>query len=510
MVPVAIYKLLFATVGLRHYWPYRVSGTAAHLLCVTLVFVYARPRVGGYLALLLAAVILFFGPGWPDFLWPFQAAWLIAITAGIGALLMLDRDDRAGRIVACVFVCIALASAGPGLAFGIGVGVELILRRRWRDMWIVVVPFSLYAVWWVGYQQASLVGNSLLLLPRFVLDAAAGAVSALTGLAKIDVTTDTGSYLDAGPALLVVAVGLAAWRVKRIGRLQPRVVTLIATAVAFWVITGLGRANVRVDGVTLAFTGDEGRYLYVGAVLIVLLAAELASGLAVPRGVSAIAGLVTVAIIVSNVGPLRDAGALLRSQAQITEAELGTLDMTRPIVRPTFISSGFTFFADVTASAYFAAEHDLGTPAATAGELAGFSESARVAADAQLIRIHQVAIQSVRRFPTLLASGAPPVDAFQSGTVTRRSGCVQWRASAEVPTSETGSIQLTVPASGIVLGASRGPANIAIRRFALQFEPLGTVEDGGVAVLRISPDRASQHWHVNVSSSGRVLACALG
>ncbi len=46
LVPVVLYKLLFATAGLDHYLPYRVMVTAAHVLCVVLVFVYARRRVG--------------------------------------------------------------------------------------------------------------------------------------------------------------------------------------------------------------------------------------------------------------------------------------------------------------------------------------------------------------------------------------------------------------------------------------------------------------------------------
>ncbi|MEA2455604.1 MAG: hypothetical protein QOI45_1866, partial [Thermoleophilaceae bacterium] len=96
LVPVAIYKVLFATVGIGNYVPYRLLVTAGHLGCVALLFAYASRRVGGWLALLAAALILFLGPGWQNMLWPFQIAWLISIGAGIGALLLLDRDDRAG------------------------------------------------------------------------------------------------------------------------------------------------------------------------------------------------------------------------------------------------------------------------------------------------------------------------------------------------------------------------------------------------------------------------------
>ena len=71
LVPVAIYKLLFATAGLTHYAPYRIVLIAAHLLCVGLVFVYASRRVGSYLGVIAAALILFLGPAWQNILSPF-------------------------------------------------------------------------------------------------------------------------------------------------------------------------------------------------------------------------------------------------------------------------------------------------------------------------------------------------------------------------------------------------------------------------------------------------------
>src|SRR2546430_13126421 len=38
LVSATLYKLLFLTVGLGAYWPYRVLMVAAHLACVALVF----------------------------------------------------------------------------------------------------------------------------------------------------------------------------------------------------------------------------------------------------------------------------------------------------------------------------------------------------------------------------------------------------------------------------------------------------------------------------------------
>src|SRR5215211_7153026 len=133
LVGVVIYKVLFATAGIDHSAPYRALVTAAHLGCVALLFVYASRRVGGLLALLAAALMIFFGPGWPDILWPFQISWLISLGAGLGALLMLDRRDRTGDLGACALLALSLASASVGVAIALGMAVELAWgRRHWR------------------------------------------------------------------------------------------------------------------------------------------------------------------------------------------------------------------------------------------------------------------------------------------------------------------------------------------------------------------------------------------
>jgi hypothetical protein len=515
LVPVVIYKLLFATVGLHHYWPYRVVLVAAQLACVALVFVYARPRVGGYLALLGAALIIFFGPGWQDILWPFQMAWLIAIAAGIGALLLLERHDRAGDIGACVLLGISLASSGPGLAVAVGLVVEVLLRRRPRDLWIVGIPIGLYLLWWLGYQNATFNRHALVLLPRFVADAAAGALSALTGLASIDVFHDTGSYLAWGAPLLAVGLIAAGWRLYRLGRIPGRVLTLSATVLGFWVLTGVGRAYASLGPIVLTATGDESRYLYVGAVFVVLLCAELARSYSPPRvytpslGVGIGAGVLAVAAVVSNLGVLRDGSRLLQSQAQITEAELGTLDVTRAFVKPGYLSNGFIFLL-APAGQLFAAEKALGSVAASPLQIAAFPDYAREAADSQLIKIGELQLQG-HGAVTSGSSGMPPkVDAVEAGTVSVSGGCLNFRPSIYTPSGEANAVQVTVPAGGLRLRIPTAPATVSARRFSVQFEALGTLSPPSGASLTVLPDAAAVPWHVRVAVDGPVSVCSSG
>ena len=222
LVPVALYKLLFATAGLEDYTPYRVMVVAAHLACVALLFAYARRRVGDPAALGAAVLLLVLGPAWQNILWPFQVGSLVSLAAGIGALLALDRGDRRGDLAAAALLALALASSGLGVVIALGIAVELLVARRRTAVWIAAAPLGLYAIWWIGYQDTDFIRHNVVLAPRFAADAAAGAMAALTGLTG-PVTSDDGATLAWGRPLAVAAAALIAWRVSGLRPVPPRV-----------------------------------------------------------------------------------------------------------------------------------------------------------------------------------------------------------------------------------------------------------------------------------------------
>jgi hypothetical protein len=499
LVPIAIYRVLFATVGIDHSAPYRALAIGAHLACVVLLFSYAIRRVGSFLALLAAALLLFLGPASQNILWPFQMAWLISLGTGIGALLLLDRGDRVGNAGACGLLGVSLASSGVGLPIALGLIVEVMWRRP-RHAWIVAVPVALYALWWLIYQTSETGhwGEDIPLTPAFVVNAPAAVLSALAGLAGPTNIDGPQTPLTWGTPLLIVAVGALALRLSHLWPPSPRIAALATMALAFWIGTALDRA----------FFGGPyaGRYIYVGAILMLLLVAELARGVSVGLRAGALLAAAVAAAAVSNVGAFRDAARDLRARTLLIRAEVGTLDITRHIVKPGYVSEGF-LFDEVVAGPYLSAEKALGTPAASPAEIAAMPADVRKAADSQLIRIHEV---SLRGSTAGLRPGArPAVEGVVGGVVTGRGACVTFRPAGVTPPGATSELRVAVPRTGLLVTSEGSPAAVGLRRFAEEFQPLGSVASGASAVLRIGPDLATQPWHLRVAPTDRAMVCGL-
>lgn len=499
LVPVVIYKLLFATAGLRHYGLYRVVVILAQLGCTTLLFVYAQRRVGGFLAVVAAAVLLFFGPGWQDILWPFQVAWLISIGAGIAALLMLDRGDALGRGAACALTALSLASSGVGVAVAIGVLVDVVFGpRRWRYWWVAVGPLILYLLWSIGYQDTTIAKHGFVVAPDFAWNAAASALGAVLGFGGgiAPALPASGASMQSwGQPLAVVAALVLLLRIPRLGRSPTRVFALLAAAASFWFLTGLTRWFIS--------SPYESRYLYVGAVFVLLLMVELAAGLRIGWIAKGLVAAVALVALITNIGDLRTGADFLRSQAQVTRAQLGALNMSRSIVQPGF---GTGPFGIIQAGQYFATERAIGSPAAGPTEIVSFAEPAREAADAAL-----AAIQGIRLVPMSAAGASPPtVDAATGGTTVTHGSCATFVPAPFAAPGAPSALSVTVPGAGLLLRTGPAPGAVGYRRFGVTFQPLGTVGPSARVGLKIGPDLAALPWHIQVSSSAPFSVCGLG
>jgi hypothetical protein len=509
LIPIAIYRVLFATAGLRTYVPYRALVIAAHLIVSTLVFVYVRRRMGGYFGLLAGAVILFFGPGWNDILWPFQLAWMISVGAGVGALLALERRDRLGDAAGCALLACSLASSGVGIAVALGVAIDVLAAPdRRRRAWIVVVPVVLFAIWWIAYQNAGTQASAIFDVPDVVGAFLSGTFSGLAGLTGDTVPLSAGTMLDFGPPLALAAAVVLVWRLRAatVRATLTRTVALLAIVLFFAVLVGLGREHIS--------HGYESRYLYVGAVFSLLLFSQLLAGVRAGDRARAVCGVLAAAVVVSNLGVLREGGAYERSQAVQTRADLAALDIARPHLPPDYVAGQFPGWPLILlrAGAYFSAARALGTPAASPAQVLTDPPSVRRLVDSELIRADGVTMATAGGGAGSASGGAagaaPRVVAATGGRATTVGGCVRFVAASFTPVLGAHLLVVGLGAGGVTIHAAGGQASVSIRRFGATFQPLGTVQ--GSAALRAPADLSSVPWQLQVATDGGVEVCGRG
>jgi hypothetical protein len=499
IAPVLIYKALLATVGMDSSLPFLAVENAFFLASAALLFVYLRRRVDRFLALLAAVIVLFLGPAYDDLLWIASWSFTGSLACGLGALLLLERGDRRGDVLACVLLSVGVTFGSLGLTFIAAASVDVGLRgERLRRLYVVAVPALLYAVWWAGWGHAADTALSLhnaATTPDFVLDAAAAVFASLFGL--VQTGQGVGAGFEWGLPLLLAAVALAAWRLYRMGRVPRELWVALALAGTFWVLAALNEKPGR--GPT------ESRYLLPGAIFVLMIAGELLRGVRVPRPAILIAYLAGAAIVAANVSVLHGAHLAYRNTSELIEADLGAVEIARDSTATPFVLDediADTAYVHVISSVYLAAADKYGSPADSAAEIATAPEPARVAADKVLGRALGVSFGPVRTPPP--ASGPPPQVIVPLGAGAHRHGsCIELRAGSP------GAI-LRLPPGGAIVHASRqAGAIVGLRRFATATFPLSgpPLAAGQVGLARIPTDRATRPWELRLSSPAASTVC---
>jgi hypothetical protein len=290
-LPVLIYRALLGTVGMRTYVPYHVGTVLTLVLAAGALYVLARRRAGGWVALGVASVYLLFGSGYENFWWGFQMGFVGSVAAGLWAFVALDGQptDRR-RAVAAVLFGVAITAGSPGAILLGGAIVMALVRRDVRTVVALATPALAYAAWYVGtasQRPATLGGNGTPLLdaPVYVLEGFAMTVGAAIGLPGA-----APAYLGAVVlAVMCAAAFVLGWRPSA------TLVGLFAAVVALFASVALLRGYLGIAGVS------SSRYLYVGAPLIGLLIAEVAPTIgpaARSRGRRVSVVLATAAILV--------------------------------------------------------------------------------------------------------------------------------------------------------------------------------------------------------------------
>jgi hypothetical protein len=489
VIPTAIDKLALL-FGMETYLPERVVMTVAVLVAATLLFVYARRRLGPWPALIGAVLLLFLGPAWADMLWPFQIGFVGSALFGIAMLLALDRGDRRGDVAACVFLVLSLGFSSLGLPFVAAAAVDVLVRRRSHGLgraWVAAVPAALYGAWWLGYgheAETHVTLNNVLRSPQYALEGMASAVEALLGLNKSG--PDAAVPPEWGLPILIALLLLVGYRQVRGLPVSQRFWPVAAAALASWMLAAFNTMPGR--------EAYQNRYLYAGGVFILLLAVELLRDVRIGRRALLIAGAVALVAVSSNLVQFREGSRWLKDQAVLTRADLGAIEIARRTVDPGFTLApeiaGTGSLAIVSAGKYLEAIGKHGSPAYSPAELVTAPAAGRRQAD-------------------IVLSGALPLS-----TVTRPTGpspdpsgsCVLFPGGAASDSLET---PLTPGVTRIEVEAGP-PAVLTLRRFAVgEFPaPVGDGPGETTTYLRIPRDLAPQPWQLHVDAEQPVRVCS--
>jgi hypothetical protein len=495
-----VYKAIQATIGMESLLPYAVASTSVFLLSVALLFVYIRRRVGGWLALAGALPILFLGTGATDLLAPFQIFFFGAMACGLGALLAIEAEGSRGDLLACILLAVSFTFSELALPFVLGIAVAIALDRGpVRRAYVVAVPLLLYAVWYAGWGHTGPsnltfhnVANSL----GYVLDGLASGVASLLGLTSGDVVNE-----GLGRPLLLALGLIAALRIRSGPPVSRWFWVSLVILLSFWFLTAINATPLRLP--------YDSRYMYIGAVLFLLVAADLADGVDRPALIVVVIALgVAVASVAGNLTALHHAYVTLKGGSAAERGGLTGLEIESDRADPALTlntgNAGFNYLGSIVAGPYLSAVREFGSPGYSESELANAREGARVAADLVMGTVlHPTLHPAPRRLPT---TGSPPALVGPPGSLAgRRGGCITVRAAGGAPPV------LALPPGAVYLKAPpREVVSLGLRRFATQSFPVSTGRLTGSAVLTIPRDRSSRPWQLQLRATGMVTACGTG
>lgn len=326
-LPLLAYRVLFALFGLTSYLPYYAFFLSVHLTAVYLLFRILRvsavplaPAVAG------ALLVAFLGAGAENVLWAWQIGLVGSLAFFLGAvLLVLTRPDAEGDVPIVLLLLGSLLCSGVGVAAVAGVA----LARGWQRrsvagfMRIATAPAVAYLFWFgvLGRGGAHEGSGSLLasaaLAPQFVFTLVAAAAAGLVGLPTTAI----------GPSLVVLLAVIVAGYYVRLGCLPTATVAGLGMLGALAVTTALLRASQ--FGLEQA---SSGRYVHLGAALLVLAGLPMLYGATAAAHVArtAVAGaLALVVMLVANLILLIGAA---RYQADLEQAVHRRLDATAALL----------------------------------------------------------------------------------------------------------------------------------------------------------------------------------
>lgn len=489
--PTLAYKLMLETIGMHAHWAYRALLAALNILTAVLLFLYARKRVSPWLAIGLAACLVVMADSWYNLLYSFQINFVGAMAAGMGMLLALDRRDRLGDVLASVLLAVSIGCNSVALPFAVAAAIEVLWRSdRWRRIWIPAVPLVLYGIWRLVYGDRMSTETewwNVQEIPAWIMDGLDDSVAAMVGV--------SGEY---SATLSIALIVLVVWAALRPGAITPRLVSVLAMPLVFWILSALSRANQGIQA-------DENRYLYASALMLALLAVEAARGVRLPGRVTAvIAGLLLFGAAASA-NDVEDGGIKLREfsisgkdaataydiAGKLVPYEWGEADPTQTFLR---------------AGPYLEAVGDYGpSPGFTRAELLRQDPARKLGVDQALTRIHGIGVDAVPK-DTPAATPAPKILGGQGGhTEAAGRGCIRY-----VPLDATAFFVVEMPWNGLLVKPGDAAAEVRVHRFSSIWPEVPLGEAAANAAARVepaAPDGAPELFAAQVKSASPFEVC---
>jgi hypothetical protein len=485
--PIAVYKVLFHLVGLNHYAVFRLAVIVLHLFCGGMVYVLAARRVARVPALLAMALILFLGAAWEDLLWAFQIGYMLSVAGGLAAWALLERKGRWSEVTAMLCVVLAAGSSSLGIAVMVGVAVELAWDRRWRSAWIVLIPAFLYALWYLGYGESQITENGLINAPGFAEDLAAAAFGALVGRA-----------LEWGRPLALLGGVFVLVRLIRTPQISARLASLLATGFALWAITAVARSTISQP--------ETSRYVYLGAVVIVLAGVELLREVTITPRAIALAALLVGCFAITGLTAMHGGALGLRSTSEKVTADLEAVEIAAAYVPPGYQPEP-QLAPQIVVGPYLHTVRAIGsTPADTPAKVIASEPAIRTDVDEDLIKLEGTGALAPASAKAHLSSYSPLVANVGGTQPIRASHC--WVTTAVAPGTYT---EFLLPPGGLQVRAEGQAVEVVVRRFS---PPLGGVTLGAVsprqtAMVKFPVDGSGRPWFVRLSSDASSEVCGV-
>lgn len=126
---------------------------------------------------------------------------------------MLSEPATRRSVLACLALCLGVATYSQTLPFLVGTTVFLIASKRIRDLWVPAIPFLGYFAWWIwardlpGSSESSLEPERIFMLPVWGFRATGAVAESLIHLpdgVASGIQTTIGLLIAAGLAALLV------------------------------------------------------------------------------------------------------------------------------------------------------------------------------------------------------------------------------------------------------------------------------------------------------------------